>query len=86
MTQLTSEVNSGIKSGVFGGVALFAVIFFASGVPRVQRDILQKIPFLGSHYIKEIPASDNVRNNLSPITDITCVTRALLTGHPALLN
>ncbi|KAI0097771.1 ubiquinol-cytochrome-c reductase complex subunit-domain-containing protein [Nemania sp. FL0031] len=49
----------GVKSGAFGGVALFAVIFFASGIPRVQRDILQKIPFIGGHFIKEIPASDN---------------------------
>lgn len=51
---------SGFKSGAFGGVALFAVIFYASGIPRVQRDILQKIPFVGSYFIKEIPASDNV--------------------------
>ncbi|KAI1426400.1 ubiquinol-cytochrome-c reductase complex subunit-domain-containing protein [Xylaria sp. FL1777] len=49
----------GVKAGAFGGVALFAVIFFASGIPRVQKDILQKIPVLGDHFIKEIPASDN---------------------------
>jgi hypothetical protein len=54
-------VCSGIKSGALGGVALFAVIFYASGIPRVQHDILQKIPIIGDHYIKEIPASDNVR-------------------------
>ncbi|KAJ3558845.1 hypothetical protein NPX13_g9634 [Xylaria arbuscula] len=48
-----------VKMGAFGGVALFGVIFFASGIPRVQRDILQKIPVIGNHYIKEIPASDN---------------------------
>ncbi|KAI1382654.1 ubiquinol-cytochrome-c reductase complex subunit-domain-containing protein [Hypoxylon trugodes] len=49
----------GFKAGAFGGVALFAVIFYASGIPRVQKDILQKVPFLGNYYIKEIPASDN---------------------------
>ncbi|KAI5926186.1 ubiquinol-cytochrome-c reductase complex subunit-domain-containing protein [Camillea tinctor] len=49
----------GIKSGAFGGVALFAVIFYASGIPRVQKDILQKVPFIGSYFINEIPASDN---------------------------
>ncbi|KAI0537090.1 ubiquinol-cytochrome-c reductase complex subunit-domain-containing protein [Xylaria digitata] len=48
-----------VRSGAFGGVALFAVIYFASGIPRVQQDILQKIPFIGDHFIKEIPASDN---------------------------
>ncbi|KAI1273216.1 ubiquinol-cytochrome-c reductase complex subunit-domain-containing protein [Xylaria sp. FL0933] len=49
----------GVQAGAFGGVALFAVIYFASGIPRVQRDILQKIPFIGGHFVKEIPASDN---------------------------
>jgi hypothetical protein len=34
-------VYSGIKTGMFGGVALFAVIFYASGIPRIQKDILQ---------------------------------------------
>lgn len=32
---------SGTKAAGLGGVALFAVIFYASGIPRVQRDILQ---------------------------------------------
>jgi hypothetical protein len=32
---------SGFKAGVFGGVALFTVIFFASGIPRIQTDILE---------------------------------------------
>ncbi|KAI1119563.1 ubiquinol-cytochrome-c reductase complex subunit-domain-containing protein [Nemania sp. NC0429] len=49
----------GMKSGALGAVALFAVIFYASGIPRIQRDILQKIPFIRGHFIKEIPASDN---------------------------
>ncbi|KAK8127328.1 hypothetical protein PG984_008436 [Apiospora sp. TS-2023a] len=49
----------GMKAGAFGGVALFAVIFYASGIPRVQNDILMKIPGLRNYYIKDIPASDN---------------------------
>lgn len=53
-------VASGFKAGAFGGVALFAVIFYASGIPRVQNDILMKIPFLEKYYVKEIPPSDNV--------------------------
>lgn len=52
--------DSGLKSGFFGGVAFFAVIFYASGIPRVQRDVLQKIPFIGGNFVHEIPASDNV--------------------------
>ncbi|KAI2624763.1 ubiquinol-cytochrome-c reductase complex subunit-domain-containing protein [Xylaria nigripes] len=49
----------GMKAGAFGGVALFAVIFFASGIPRVREDILQKLPFIGHRFIHKIPASDN---------------------------
>lgn len=55
------EHNSGVKTAGLGGVALFAVIFFASGIPRVQDDILKKFPIIGNHYHKDIPASDNVR-------------------------
>ncbi|KAL1870562.1 hypothetical protein VTK73DRAFT_2537 [Phialemonium thermophilum] len=48
-----------VNAGLFGGVGLFAIIFFASGIPRVQRDILQKVPLIGGYFVKEIPASDN---------------------------
>lgn len=48
-----------MTSGAFGGVALFAVIFYASGIPRVQDDILKKVPFLANFYDRNIPASDN---------------------------
>lgn len=56
---LTFNSCSGIKSAAFGGVALFAVIFYASGIPRVQRDVLMKFPGLAKYYDKKIPASDN---------------------------
>ncbi|KAJ4388261.1 glucosyltransferase [Neurospora sp. IMI 360204] len=47
-------------TAAWGGVALFAVIYYASGIPRVQRDLLQHIPYIGKKYfVKEIPASDN---------------------------
>ncbi|EOO01122.1 putative 3-hydroxybutyryl- dehydrogenase protein [Phaeoacremonium minimum UCRPA7] len=49
----------GARSAAFGGVALFAVIFYASGIPRVQKDILQKVPVIGGYFVNEIPASDN---------------------------
>lgn len=31
----------GVKSAAFGGALGFAALFFASGIPRVKRDILQ---------------------------------------------
>ena len=48
----------------FGGVAGFFALFFFSDIPRVRKDIVQKIPIIGPHYIKEIPASDNVGGTL----------------------
>ena len=51
---------SGFKAAAFGGSALFAVIFFASGIPRVQKDILQKVPVFGNLFVKEIHPADNV--------------------------
>ncbi|KAK1755539.1 ubiquinol-cytochrome-c reductase complex subunit-domain-containing protein [Echria macrotheca] len=48
----------GTKAAGFGGVALFTVIYFASGIPRVQDDILKKIPGLAWYYDRSIPASD----------------------------
>ncbi|ROV99488.1 hypothetical protein VMCG_06399 [Cytospora schulzeri] len=54
-----SALPVGIKTTGFCGVALFAVIFYASGIPRVQRDVLQKVPFLGSYFINEVPPEDN---------------------------
>ncbi|KKF93367.1 Ubiquinol-cytochrome-c reductase complex subunit (QCR10) [Ceratocystis platani] len=55
-TQLT---RLGFKSGLFGGAAGVAVIFYASGIPRVQDDILKKIPFFGGFFGKEIHPADN---------------------------
>ncbi|KAJ9138265.1 hypothetical protein NKR19_g7915 [Coniochaeta hoffmannii] len=49
----------GLKTSYFGAVGLFAVIYYASGVPRVQKDILQKLPFIGDRFVHTIPASDN---------------------------
>ena len=44
----------------FGGVAGFFAVYFFSDVPRVRKDIWQKVPIIGQHYVKEVPASDNV--------------------------
>ncbi|KAI1334437.1 ubiquinol-cytochrome-c reductase complex subunit-domain-containing protein [Xylariaceae sp. FL0016] len=56
---LKQATGVGFKAGAMGGVALFAVIYYASGIPRVKRDILQKVPFIGGYFINEVPASDN---------------------------
>ncbi|KAK3352263.1 ubiquinol-cytochrome-c reductase complex subunit-domain-containing protein [Lasiosphaeria hispida] len=49
----------GVKAGAFGGVALFAVIFLTSGIPKIQDDILKKVPFLKNSYDRSVPASDS---------------------------
>ncbi|KZF25320.1 hypothetical protein L228DRAFT_244130 [Xylona heveae TC161] len=43
----------------FTGVAGVFCLYFFSEVPRVRKDIMQKIPVVGDLYVKEIPASDN---------------------------
>ncbi|KAL5614824.1 uncharacterized protein BROUX77_000661 [Berkeleyomyces rouxiae] len=55
-TQLT---RLGLRSGLYGAAAGVAVIFYASGIPRVQDDILKKIPFFGGFFGKEIHPADN---------------------------
>ncbi|EAQ87392.1 hypothetical protein CHGG_04011 [Chaetomium globosum CBS 148.51] len=53
-------LKTGVKAGMFGGVALVAVIFLGSGIPRIQQDILQKIPVLGPRFpVREIHPADN---------------------------
>ena len=42
----------GVSAGVFA-------IFFFNGVPRVQQDILQKVPFIGSFFVHEVAPEDN---------------------------
>ncbi|VVT51633.1 uncharacterized protein SAPINGB_P003161 [Magnusiomyces paraingens] len=43
----------------WGGSALVGVLFFADSIPRLQRDIFQYIPLIGSAYVKNVPASDS---------------------------
>ncbi|KAF1970123.1 hypothetical protein BU23DRAFT_474948 [Bimuria novae-zelandiae CBS 107.79] len=48
----------GLAAG-FGGVAGFFALFFFAEVPRVRKDIMQKVPILGDYFIQEIPPEDN---------------------------
>lgn len=41
MLTATWHVRRGFKAAGFGGVALFAVIYYASAVPKLQKDVLQ---------------------------------------------
>ncbi|KAK0643883.1 ubiquinol-cytochrome-c reductase complex subunit-domain-containing protein [Cercophora newfieldiana] len=49
----------GVTGAGFGGVALFTVIFFASGIPKIQDDILKKFPGMAAYYDRSVPASDS---------------------------
>ncbi|KAK4231017.1 ubiquinol-cytochrome-c reductase complex subunit-domain-containing protein [Podospora fimiseda] len=53
----------GVNAGRFGGVALFTVVFFASGIPRLHKDVLFNIPVVGrvfeNYFDKKVPASDS---------------------------
>ncbi|KAK6422166.1 hypothetical protein LTR95_016710 [Oleoguttula sp. CCFEE 5521] len=43
----------------FGASAGIFALFFFDGIPRVQKDILQKIPVIGDFFVHEVPAEDN---------------------------
>lgn len=56
---LKRATGLGMTLGAFGGVAGIFALFFFSDIPRVRKDIMQKVPFIGEHFVKEIPPSDN---------------------------
>lgn len=43
----------------FGAAAGIFALFFFDGVPKVRKDIMQKIPYIGSFYDNEVPPEDN---------------------------
>jgi hypothetical protein len=56
---LIDEFGSATTAGYFGAAAgIFAFFFFAE-IPRVRRDIVEKIPILGDYFKVEIAPEDN---------------------------
>ncbi|OAA66546.1 Cytochrome b-c1 complex, subunit 10 [Niveomyces insectorum RCEF 264] len=49
----------GRQTAPLGVAAAIGVLFYASGIPRVQRDILQKIPVIGGYFVKEVNPADS---------------------------
>ncbi|KAK4539296.1 hypothetical protein LTR36_000822 [Oleoguttula mirabilis] len=56
---MTNGMTLAYLAGGFGSVAGIFALFFFDGVPRVQTDILQKLPFVGEFYKHETPPEDN---------------------------
>ncbi|KEY68113.1 hypothetical protein S7711_05522 [Stachybotrys chartarum IBT 7711] len=56
----TNLLRLGLKSAGFAGALGAGALYFASGIPRIQQDILMKIPFLAGYYVKEVHPADNV--------------------------
>ncbi|KAF2118844.1 ubiquinol-cytochrome-c reductase complex subunit-domain-containing protein [Lophiotrema nucula] len=54
-----SAIKYGGMAAGFGGVAGFFALFFFAEVPKVSKDIMQKVPVLGDYFVKEIPPEDN---------------------------
>ncbi|KAM3507026.1 hypothetical protein MY10362_002017 [Beauveria mimosiformis] len=51
--------RSAFRLSLFGGAAAVGALLFTSGIPRIQHDILDKIPGMGQFYHKEIHPQDN---------------------------
>ncbi|KID97897.1 Alpha-1,2 glucosyltransferase alg-10, partial [Metarhizium majus ARSEF 297] len=56
----TSLLRTGVRSASFGGAAVVGLLLYVSGIPRVQRDVLQKIPIVGRYFVQpEVHPQDN---------------------------
>ncbi|CAI0648239.1 unnamed protein product [Colletotrichum noveboracense] len=60
-SQVLTFYSSGVRAGGFGAAAGIAALFYTSGIPRIQKDILQKIPILGNQFVKEVHPADNTK-------------------------
>ena len=49
----------GVTMTGFGVAAGTFAIFFFGEVPKVRKDILQKVPLIGDYFVREIPPEDN---------------------------
>lgn len=61
---------SGAIIAGFGGAAGAAVLLFASDIPRFRKDIMQKIPVIGSYWVREVPPEDNVSVPISHLLNL----------------
>ncbi|KAK4184608.1 ubiquinol-cytochrome-c reductase complex subunit-domain-containing protein [Podospora australis] len=65
VSRITMQTVShwGVKAVGFGGVALFTVIYYASGIPKVYNDVLGNIPVVGpslqNYFTKKVHPADN---------------------------
>ncbi|KAI5813894.1 ubiquinol-cytochrome-c reductase complex subunit-domain-containing protein [Pyronema omphalodes] len=58
---LKNLTHHAVSAAAFGGVALVAVLYLGEGIPRVQNDVLKKIPVINEYWLskKPVPASDS---------------------------
>jgi hypothetical protein len=49
----------GVTAGYFGAATGIFLFFMFAEIPRVSKDIAEKIPILGAWFHKEIPPEDN---------------------------
>ncbi|QPH17899.1 hypothetical protein C2857_002815 [Epichloe festucae Fl1] len=56
----TTLFRNTLRTASYGGAAAVGLLYYVSGIPRVQEDILQKIPFVGRYFVKEeVDPQDN---------------------------
>ncbi|OAQ68796.2 ubiquinol-cytochrome-c reductase complex subunit (QCR10) domain-containing protein [Pochonia chlamydosporia 170] len=56
----TTLFRASVRSASFGGAAVVGALLYVSGIPRVQQDVLQKIPFVGRYFVQpEVHPQDN---------------------------
>ena len=58
-TPIANLHHSAWMGGLFGIAAGTGLLLFLDAIPKVQTDILQKMPFIAKYFTKEIPPEDN---------------------------
>ncbi|KAJ5776850.1 hypothetical protein N7520_000096 [Penicillium odoratum] len=56
---MASAIRAGTLAASFGVFAGTAALFMFGEVPRVRRDILQKVPFLDTYFDRTVAPEDN---------------------------
>jgi len=46
-------------AATFGVATGIAVVFFGEEIPPMRRDILERLPIIGSYWNRDIPPEDN---------------------------
>lgn len=69
---LSDDSDRGNTLAGFAVTGIFGALYFLGDVPRVRKDILEKVPIIGPYWHREIAPEDNVRCLISVVFQPRC--------------